>query len=397
VEACSPDDQVSESRGEIDRSVDGPNGQMDQVDVNDVALPALPELREETAQRFLELASKAGQNESFDEAEWTETVHEELEKNPKHSMQSLLSLSRSNGQSLLHVAFAKNNLQLVQYLVRIGVPWNIVDDECKSAPEVTEWKEGWEWLKEEAVRYELIMSTLAQRGTRNDDGVNPDNAAYLSQPLKFVDKHADGKQDSVLLDAHNQGVMMGWELPIMKAHVESFMKDRDASETVVLNIGFGLGLVDQEFQTYPLLQHHIIEAHPDVLKKMDEDGWMSNPNVHVHAGRWQDVLPTLSGPFDVIYFDTFSEDYWDMSELHEELPNLMREGGVYSFFNGLGGTNPFFHDVFCELAKVELEDLGFHVEYRPMQVDSEHVWNGIKRRYWNLPVYNLPIAKFQGL
>jgi protein arginine N-methyltransferase 2 len=350
----------------------------------------LPDVPQESIQRLLQLVETP-------QSQWKDILEEEI-KHSKHSIQSFLTCARNvDGKTALHFAFKSKQLPLVQFLTSQGLPWNVVDNLGKTAPEGVDWKEGWDWLRDEAVRYELIMSAMQQRGTRNDTGVNPDNALYLSQPLSFVEKGVDGKQDVVLVDALEQGVMMGWELPLMQAHVNSFMKHRIPQDTVVLNIGFGLGLIDQEFQKYPLKQHHIIEAHPDVLAKMEEDGWMEKSNVVVHRGRWQDVLSCLSNPFDIIYFDTFSEDYWDMQELHEELPNLMQENGQYSWFNGLGGTNPFFHDVFCELARVELQDLGFEVEYEPMQVDSEHVWNGIKRRYWDLPVYNLPRATFNVL
>lgn len=104
----------------------------------------------------------------------------------------------------------------------------------------------------------------------------------------------------------------------------------------VLNVGFGLGIVrislascyipipshaqctsqiDSMFQalsTKPA-QHVIIEAHPDVLKHMRELGWYEKPGVRILEGKWQDYIESeelLSvGGFDIIYTDTFSEDY----------------------------------------------------------------------------------------
>ena len=104
----------------------------------------------------------------------------------------------------------------------------------------------------------------------------------------------------------------------------------------VLNVGFGLGIVricwvlvllyalinlshstqiDTMFQALPTkpAQHVIIEAHPDVLKHMKELDWYEKPGVKVLEGKWQDFVESeelLSvGGFDVIYTDTFSEDY----------------------------------------------------------------------------------------
>lgn len=83
----------------------------------------------------------------------------------------------------------------------------------------------------------------------------------------------------------------------------------------VLNIGFGLGIIDELFQSLstPPLLHVIIEAHPDVQAYMREHGWYEKPGVQVLEGKWQDVIENPAvlevGGFDVIYTDTFSEDY----------------------------------------------------------------------------------------
>ena len=66
----------------------------------------------------------------------------------------------------------------------------------------------------------------------------------------------------------------------------------------------------------PPKQHYIIEAHPDVLRHMRDMGWYSRPGVTILEGPWQDFIESeelLSvGGFDVIYTDTFSEDYEGM-------------------------------------------------------------------------------------
>jgi len=68
----------------------------------------------------------------------------------------------------------------------------------------------------------------------------------------------------------------------------------------------------QELPTLPAL-HVIIEAHPDVREHMRSQGWYSKPNVKILEGKWQDYIdsPELLGVggFDVIYTDTFSEEY----------------------------------------------------------------------------------------
>ena len=57
----------------------------------------------------------------------------------------------------------------------------------------------------------------------------------------------------------------------------------------------------------------IIEPHPDVLKHMREQGWYDKEGVKILEGKWQDFVESdellAVGGFDVIYTDTFSEDY----------------------------------------------------------------------------------------
>lgn len=59
--------------------------------------------------------------------------------------------------------------------------------------------------------------------------------------------------------------------------------------------------------------HVIVEAHPDVLAHMEEKGWHKKANVKILNGKWQDVLSSDEfirlGKYDVIYIDTFAENY----------------------------------------------------------------------------------------
>ena len=79
--------------------------------------------------------------------------------------------------------------------------------------------------------------------------------------------------------------------------------------------------------------HTIIEAHPDVIRRMKEKGWDKKENVRIVEGRWQDVIHKV-GPFDGIFYDTYAEDDSDLKEFHSHLPRLLKENGVYSFYNG---------------------------------------------------------------
>lgn len=87
----------------------------------------------------------------------------------------------------------------------------------------------------------------------------------------------------------------------------------------------------------------------------------------------------------------------DLRAFHEEVPNLLNTGGIYSFFNGLAAsTNQFFHDVYCCLVDLELRECNIRTEYVPMDVNplSNAVWQGVKRPYWVLGEYRLPVCQF---
>ncbi|KAJ3129744.1 hypothetical protein HK098_000113 [Nowakowskiella sp. JEL0407] len=316
--------------------------------------------------------------------------------------------------TLLHVACAYRNKPAMELLIQNGLPWNSVDDAGKSAGDLAfelGFDHGYEWLVGEGVRSEFVLAMLGS--VDDDDETGPDadenemsNEKYLSQKLEYSD---DGAK---LLDGDNNGVMMTWESPIMLNHVQQFSKIFESNDArpSVLNVGFGLGIIDRYIQQHlDPASHTIIEAHPDVYAHMLKLGWDKKPNVTILFGRWQDVIPTIETAFDVIYWDTFAEDYKAFKEFNENVPNLLNQGGIYSFFNGLGGTSQFFHDVYCKIAEADLLELGMQTKFveldvetecknlgieSPLKKDKTDVWTGIKRAYWNLPKYRLPICQF---
>lgn len=125
---------------------------------------------------------------------------------------------------------------------------------------------------------ELILGVVA-RQERKEEGSG--EKPYLQQRVEY----SEGK----LVDEENKGVMMAWENPLMAAHAKAVC----ANGGHVLNVGFGMGLVDTAIQGHQPASHTIIEAHPEVYQRMLETGWGDKPNVRILFGRWQDVLPQL--------------------------------------------------------------------------------------------------------
>lgn len=226
------------------------------------------------------------------------------------------------------------------------------------------------------------------------------NPAYLTSPLTFTQTR--------LLDSSANGVMMAWETTLMKRSAELLLPTPNLR---VLNIGHGMGIIDGIFQSKSPSSHHIIEAHPDVLKRMREEGWNDDkPGVVVHEGRWQDVVPELiekGEMFDAIYFDTFAEEYKALREFFTEyVIGLLDpsggdkgDGGRFGFFNGMGADRQVCYDVYTKIVEMDLFEAGFDTEWEDIPVpDLQEAgeWDGVRRRYWALDKYKLPTCSFIG-
>ena len=89
---------------------------------------------------------------------------------------------------------------------------------------------------------------------------------------------------TLLLDDDGDAVMMEWERPLMNAHA-SVITQNETKGRRVLNIGFGLGIIDSALQKHEPSLHVIVEAHPTVYERMKEEGWGRRENVRVCFGR----------------------------------------------------------------------------------------------------------------
>ncbi|KAL8687297.1 MAG: hypothetical protein Q9218_006490 [Villophora microphyllina] len=229
----------------------------------------------------------------------------------------------------------------------------------------------------------------------------PNRSTYLSSPLSF--------QPDRILDASSNGVMMSWETSLMSLTASVLAPTPGLR---ILNIGHGMGIVDSFFQTNSPKTHHIVEAHPDVLRRMREQGWYEKQGVVVHEGRWQDVLPKFlevearadEDPenlmFDAIYFDTFAEPYSALRTFFEDFViGLLDDGGQWGFFNGMGADRQVCYDVYTKVVELDLFEAGWEVEWTEMKVpdlEEKGEWQGIKRPYWRVGEYRLPICRFMG-
>ncbi|PFH51521.1 hypothetical protein AMATHDRAFT_191242 [Amanita thiersii Skay4041] len=320
--------------------------------------------------------------------------------------------NETEGISALHAAAYVRDAELARYLLEQGAIWNAVDKMNNTAGDIAlSLNDGeiYNIIRDAGIRSEMLLSALEYQENPstillrvNDETSAGSNEVFLTSRLRFAKD--DTGQDVCFVQAGDQevGVMMGWETGIMKETVLKLCKNyENAHHLKVLNVGFGLGIIDSLFQALPTppALHVIIEPHPDVLNHMRELGYYDRPGVRILEGKWQDFLDKeeiLSvGGFDVVYTDTFSEDYTDLHRFFEKLPNILASPeSRFSFFNGLGATNSLFYDVYTHIAELHLSDIGLDVQWYDVDVvpDSDPERWGKSREYFTVPFYRLPIC-----
>lgn len=274
------------------------------------------------------------------------------------------------------------------------------------------------------------MQDQEQEAAADEAKAQDGEVVEAAEPLKFVPPDANEKpvtseeylqsnltyDDNKLLDSDLNGVMMAWETDIMRRSVAALIPDAQPGKRI-LNIGFGMGIVDGMFAELKPSKHHIIEAHPAVLKHISSPdskfgaSWeKSGPEegaYKVFGGKWQEIVLQLLEQgelYDAIYFDTFGEDYSQLRMFFMEyVPALLDQEGRFSFFNGLGADRRVCYDVYTKVVEMHCADAGLDVEWEESDVDmaklnqdGEGEWEGVRRRYWTLDKYRLPVCTFMG-
>ena len=340
---------------------------------------------------------------------------------------------------------------VVQELFLSGAIWNDLDKNDET-PGCLAWRLGWkdlyELCVEAGVRAEVLLGLLGnyeelESGDEDEedtevaadaamgDEASDENSAMKGIQEEETQEETKAKRDvnsedylssnlhienNNLLDSDNNGVMMTWETEIMQQTVDLLKPSSPSPDGPrVLNIGFGLGIIDTIFQNLtPAPQtHHIVEAHPDVLSSLSSPShafgptWSSSTTSanQILPGKWQSVIPQVieqGQKYDIIYFDTFGEDYAQLKLFFQEyVPELLDDGGVFGFFNGLGADRRVCYDVYKRVVEIDMEECGMGVEWVNVDVgeevagkkEGEGEWKGVRRRYWVLDEYRLPICR----
>lgn len=158
---------------------------------------------------------------------------------------------------------------------------------------------------------------------------------YLNHKLTFL-------QDKIL-DEDGHSVMMSWETPIMEK-VADIITQKGGK---ILNIGFGMGIVDGFIQSKDIEEHWIVEPHPDILQKMKDGGWYDKPNVKIVESTWEDCIDSLP-KFDGIYFDIWGKnEYFTFDVLFSKVKKILHPSGIFTFWFGENHkTSPKHLDLF---------------------------------------------------
>ncbi|KAF7296149.1 hypothetical protein MKEN_01430200 [Mycena kentingensis (nom. inval.)] len=319
------------------------------------------------------------------------------------------------GISCLHAAAYTQNLDLAKQLIEGGAVWNAVDYRQNTAGDIAlsfNNEPLYALIRDAGIRSEIVLGLLSGGASENastmvlradDDSAAASSETFMKSHLRFATD--ENGQDVCMVDADGEeiGVMMRWEQGIMNETVSRMRQAcRKKEDLCILNIGFGLGLIDTLFQSLEPCLHVIIEAHPDVLQHMKERGWYDKKGVRILEGKWQDFITAEklgelvpAGGFNMVYTDPFSEDYATLRGFFKHVPRLLApKDSVFSFFNGLGATNPTIYDVSTRLAELHLAELGLDVEWSDVDVRDElcgRVW-GESRPYFTCPTYRLPVV-----
>jgi protein arginine N-methyltransferase 2 len=133
----------------------------------------------------------------------------------------------------------------------------------------------YEAIKMHGVYAEVLLNYVERTELDPEDEISTTHKDYLNSKLEYDDSIG------VLLDDKGAPVMMKWESEIMKKTAQVLLPTPQKGR--VLNIGFGMGIIDGYLQERRPESHVIIEAHPAVIQRMKDEQWDKKKGVEVCA------------------------------------------------------------------------------------------------------------------
>ena len=169
-------------------------------------------------------------------------------------------------------------------------------------------------------------------------------ARTITDKVKFYTESPVTYTENALYSEHlDESIMSNHEDLIMKESAKVLCQNGGS----VLNIGFGMGIIDSYIRDLTPAQHSIIEIHPQIVQKAKDMGFEETATIYEGDWRlWADKWRLDGTKFDAIYFDTYSivEDEW--FAFITQVDFILNEGGIFCYFNGsaakLGKNIPMY-------------------------------------------------------
>lgn len=195
---------------------------------------------------------------------------------------------------------------------------------------------------------------------------------YINSNVSYV--------DGELISSNGWSIMSKCEDKIMKESAKVLCQNGGS----VLNVGFGMGIIDSYIRDLNPSKHTIVEIHPDVVKKAKEMGFEENIR-HID---WVDFVDEciLNGiKFDAVYFDTYSFDdpEWNLFTMLG-IDSILNEGGIYCYFNAGAAKSQNVYQLMAmkgwqphaiEIPKEEINDSSIDENHRLYQKeDYDLIW-----------------------
>lgn len=150
---------------------------------------------------------------------------------------------------------------------------------------------------------------------------------FLNNSIKIVDGVLYSSSPHVVVD-----IMSTDEDLIMEESAKILCQNKGT----VLNVGFGLGIIDNYIRDFKPKEHHIIEIHPQIYDLAIKDKF--HQTSFLHLGNWEDIVNQFmlkNKKFDAIYFDTytFNRDKKQWAMFGNIVDKILNKGGIFSYFN----------------------------------------------------------------
>ena len=162
---------------------------------------------------------------------------------------------------------------------------------------------------------------------------------YLSNSIDIIDGVLYSSSPNIVVD-----IMSTDEDLIMEESSNILCQNKGT----VLNIGFGLGVIDNYIQKHNPKEHHIIEIHPQVYNLAVQQGF--DKIAKLYLGDWQDIIREFilkEKKFDAIYFDTytFNRDKKQWAMFGKIVDKILKPNGIFSYFNNNASKREKIEDI----------------------------------------------------